>query len=67
MKSVTVSLCIFVMLLNTGCTTEAWYEGAKSRAEYECRKQPGASADECLSRTNRQSYQEYEKARSENR
>lgn len=55
------------MLFNAGCSTGAWYEGVKNRAEHECRSQPGASADECLSRVNRQSYEDYEKARSENR
>jgi len=67
MKSATLSLSIIAMLFNAGCSTGAWYEGVKSRAEHECRSQPGASADECLSRVNRQSYEDYEKARSENR
>lgn len=58
---------IFAPLLLASCATEAWYEGMKRSAEIECRKQPATSADECLSRLNKQSYQEYEKERSGSR
>jgi hypothetical protein len=34
-----------------GCTTRAWYEGAKASAESECRKQPPGG------------YEDYEKER----
>jgi hypothetical protein len=53
-------------LLVAGCTTEAWYEGVKQSAQDECRRQPAGAAEQCLSRLNKQTYQEYEKARQEN-
>ena len=46
------------------CTTQAWYEGFRHGAENECRKQPPGAAEDCLSRTNKQSYDEYAKERS---
>ena len=46
-----------------GCTTEAWYEGAKRSAEYQCRQQPVGAVDDCLSRLNKARYDTYEKDR----
>lgn len=46
------------------CSTEAWYEGAKRSAEYQCRQQPVGAVDECLSRLNKTRYDQYEKHRS---
>lgn len=46
------------------CTTQAWYESFKLGAENECRKQPAGAAEDCLSRTNKQSYDEYARERS---
>ncbi len=54
-------------LLGSACTTEAWYEGVKRSAENNCRKQPSSAVDECLSRVNKQTYQEYEKERTGNK
>lgn len=50
-------------LLNTGCTTQAWYAGMQRGAENDCRQQPGSAADECMARINKQRYPDYEKAR----
>lgn len=50
-------------LLTAGCTTEAWYQSMQSGAEHECKKQPGSAAEECLSRLNKRTYQEYKKER----
>ncbi|MDQ8023778.1 MAG: hypothetical protein REI94_18200 [Moraxellaceae bacterium] len=50
-------------LLGTACTTGAWYAGVQRGAESECRRQPGSAAEECMARINRQSHQDYEKAR----
>jgi hypothetical protein len=47
-----------------GCTTQAWYEGAKVGAQNECRKQPPGAAEECLARANKKTYEQYEKERS---
>lgn len=54
-------------LLGSACTTEAWYEGVKRSGEDNCRKQPPGAVDECLSRINKQTYQEYEKERTGNK
>lgn len=56
------SLCLCLALLAVaGCSTEAWYEGAKRGAEANCRKQPPGAAEECLSRLNPSRYDDYEK------
>ena len=51
-------------LLFSGCTSEAWYEGVKRSAESQCRQSIPADAEQCLSRLNTRSYDEYNKARS---
>ena len=48
----------------SGCTSQAWYEGAKVGAQNECRKQPPGAAEECLARVNKKPYEQYEKERS---
>ncbi|MGA9394897.1 MAG: hypothetical protein WCA83_00445 [Azonexus sp.] len=50
-------------LLLSGCTTEAWYEGVRRGAESQCRQSIPADAEQCLSRLNTRSYDEYNKAR----
>jgi predicted outer membrane lipoprotein len=52
-----IVLCMF------GCTTQAWYEGAKQGAENECRSQPPSEIDRCLERLNKKTYEDYEKER----
>lgn len=51
-------------LLFSGCSAEAWYEGVKRGAESQCRQSIPADAEQCLSRLNTRSYDEYNKARS---
>lgn len=46
-----------------GCSTEAWFEGAKRSAEAQCRQQPPGAVQECLSRVNKTRYDQYEKER----
>ena len=53
-----------ILLLLGACTTQAWYEGVRQSGEQECRKQPPGAVDDCLSRINKQGYDEYTKARS---
>jgi hypothetical protein len=48
----------------SGCSMHAWYEGMKIGAENECRKQQPSAVEDCLSRINKKSYEEYEKERS---
>jgi hypothetical protein len=58
-----VVLTALAASLQMGCTTQAWYEGAKMGAENECAKQPPGAYEECRARVNKQKYDEYEKAR----
>jgi hypothetical protein len=46
-----------------GCTARAWYEGGRAGAENECRKLPPGGYEGCMTRVNRQSYEDYEKER----
>jgi hypothetical protein len=57
-------LALPVLLLVSGCTTQAWYEGFKIGAENECYKQPPGAVSDCLARLNKKSQDEYEKERS---
>ena len=50
-----------------GCTTQAWYEGMKQSAVNNCDKQPPGAREECLSRVNQKSYNDYEKERAANK
>ncbi len=52
-----------LLLLVSGCTTQAWYEGFKIGAENECYKQPPVAVADCLSRLNKKTHEEYEKER----
>ena len=63
-KDLMLASILFVMVLGVfGCTTQAWYEGAKQGAENECRSQPPSEIDRCLERLNNKTYEEYEKER----
>lgn len=67
MKSTNILHPFFAIALITvlgGCTTQAWYEGAKVSAQNECAKQPPGAAQECRARLNKQTYDQYEKDRS---
>jgi hypothetical protein len=59
--------CILLLLLALstlpGCTTRAWYEGARASAENECRKLPPGAYEDCMARVNRQRYEDYEQQR----
>jgi hypothetical protein len=59
---VLISLTLFMTSI-TGCTTQAWYEGAKRGAENNCRNQPPSETDRCLEKLNKKTYEEYEKER----
>jgi PBP1b-binding outer membrane lipoprotein LpoB len=59
-----LSALAFGSLLLSGCTTEAWYEGVKRGAENQCRQAVPPDADQCLSRLNTRTYDDYSKARS---
>jgi hypothetical protein len=59
-----LSIFAFCTLLLSGCTTGAWYEGVKRGAENQCHQAIPPDADQCLSRLNTKSYDEYDKVRS---
>ncbi len=50
------SLALPLLLLMSGCTTRAWYEGFKMGAENECYKQPPGAVADCLSRLNKKTH-----------
>lgn len=54
---------LLALLPLAGCSTRAWYEGARASAESECRRQPPGAYEDCMRRVNRQSYEDYEKER----
>ena len=56
--------CAMGVLVLTGCSTQAWYEGLKLSAQNECRRQPSGDIESCLARVNTMSYDDYERRRS---
>lgn len=62
MKSHLLLLAVAVAAA-TGCTTRAWYEGAKQSAANECRRLPPGDVDACLARVNPLGYEDYERRR----
>jgi len=46
-----------------GCSTKAWYEGMRLGAQNDCRRQPSGEAEQCLSRVNTMTYEDYERKR----
>ncbi len=46
-----------------GCSTAAWYESARASAEAQCQQQPAGAYEECMSRVNRKSYEDYRRDR----
>ena len=64
----TATVCLLATLFAaSGCTTEAWYQSAKSYSESNCRKQPPGAMEECMARLNNMSYDAYEKERAASR
>lgn len=53
-----------VMIIMSGCTSQAWYEGVKESANNNCRNQPPSEVNRCLDKLNNKTYEEYEKERS---
>lgn len=51
------------VLAMAGCTSQAWYESARQSAELECQKQPAGAYEECMSRVNRKTYEDYRRER----
>jgi hypothetical protein len=52
-----------VAMAVAGCSTKAWYEGMRLRAQNDCRSQPSGEAEQCLSRVNTMTYEDYERKR----
>ena len=51
----------------TACSTEAWYEGMKTRARNACYQRAPGDQQNCLDKVNKQSYDQYEKERTQGR
>lgn len=58
-----LSVLVAAVGMLSACSTSAWYEGMKMRAQAECDRQAPSAREACLSRLNTQSYDAYEKAR----
>lgn len=58
-----IKLLALAAVLLTGCSSAAWYDGFKQRAENECQRQPADARDRCLARVNKQSYEDYQRDR----
>ncbi len=52
------------IVLLAGCSAGSWYEGFKRSAEYDCDRQPPGARQDCLSRLNTRTYDDYEGKRS---
>jgi hypothetical protein len=64
MHNVQQKIALLLLLMMSGCTTQAWYEGFKISAENECYQQPPGVVAECLARLNKMTHEDYEKERS---
>ena len=63
LKLVSTVLLALTSSVQYGCTTQAWYEGVKMNAQNSCANQPSAAYQTCMSRINKQQYDQYEKER----
>jgi hypothetical protein len=63
-KALALMIAALVTIPQFGCTTQAWYDAARLRAESECATQPPGAFEECRARINKQKYEDYEKTRS---
>lgn len=52
-----------LLLVVTGCTSQAWYEGFREQQRQACYDLPTAQRAECLEKT--MSYRDYQRARQE--
>ena len=66
-RAILISCITLSSLLVSACSTRAWYEGVQQSAKNDCLDQPPSALDDCLSRVDNQSYQDYEKARAGNK
>jgi hypothetical protein len=53
-----------LMLGLSACSTQAWYEGLRLKAQADCDRLPPAAAPDCRARLSKQPYEAYEKERS---
>ena len=60
-------LLVLSLVLLSACSTQAWYEGGKYSAENNCQNQPPSEIDRCFETLNTLTYEEYVKARSDNK
>lgn len=58
--------CVAAWLLAglAGCSSQAWYEGLRTRAAQECAQLPGSAYEDCMRRLPTQSYEDDEQQRS---
>ena len=58
-------IAVASLLVVTGCTTESWYQGAKSAQTSHCMKEPISEYEDCIKQTGEdgESYQSYKEKR----
>ena len=49
---------------SSGCSSQAWYEGLRTRAANECAQLPGSAYEDCMRRLPPQRYEDYAGQRS---
>ena len=56
---------VALLLAVTGCTTESWYQGAKSAQTSHCMKEPISEYEDCIKQAGEdgESYQGYKEKR----
>lgn len=57
------ALPALALLVTSGCSSQAWYEGARLSAEAQCQRQSAGAYEECMARVNRKSYEDYRRER----
>jgi hypothetical protein len=63
MRVLTAVALALPSLLASACSSQAWYEGARASAEAQCRAQPAGAYEECMSRLDQRSYEDYRRER----
>jgi len=62
-RTVSSGFALLLMLGSSGCSTQAWFEGMRTRAANECAQLPGSAYEDCMRRIPTHSYEDYERQR----
>ncbi len=59
-----LALWLLALANISGCSSQAWYEGLRTRAANECAQLPGSAYEDCMRRLPPQRYEDYASQRS---